>query len=320
MHPSPSPVRQQPATHGCPNMLAVSDPGHPCLGCEQHGHLNRRRFLTLLATGASLALAGCTTGARALSRNKATTTLRPQPLVPVAPPAPILTDTGAGPPLTFGQIPPARPGAPVLVWHGPAGTQQVALTIDDGYCGDCIAKYVDFALTSGIHITFNPNGVYDPLWTPQIVETLQPLIANKQVQIGNHTWDHADLRPLSATAIADELNRNEEWIETKFGITARPWFRPPYGYYNQRINTTAANLGFTNIMMWNGSFGDSEVISPQQLMNLAQQYLTPGTIMLGHLNHPTVLSLFGQIQSLIAERNLDPVTLDEMFGTSRTTG
>jgi peptidoglycan/xylan/chitin deacetylase (PgdA/CDA1 family) len=267
-----------------------------------------------------LALAGCTTGARALSRTKATTKPPPLPLAPMAPPAPILADTNAGPPLTLGHIPPARPGAPVLVWHGPAGTQQIALTIDDGYCADCIAKYVDFALTSGIHITFNPNGVYDSLWTPQIVETLQPLIANKQVQIGNHTWDHADLRPLSTTAIAAELNRNEEWIQTKFGITARPWFRPPFGYYNQKINNTAGNLGFTNIMMWNGSFGDSEVISPQQLMNLAQQYLTPGTIVLGHLNHPTVLSLFGQIQSLIAERNLDPVTLDEMFGTSRVTG
>ncbi|HXA33501.1 MAG TPA: polysaccharide deacetylase family protein [Acidimicrobiales bacterium] len=298
----------------------MSDPSRPCLGCEQHGHLNRRRFLTLLATGASLALAGCTTGARALSRTKATTKPSPLPLTPVAPPAPILADANAGPPLTLGQIPPARPGAPVLVWHGPAATQQIALTIDDGYCADCIAKYVDFASSSGIHITFNPNGVYDSLWTPQIVETLQPLIANKQVQIGNHTWDHADLRPLSAAAIATELNRNEEWIQTKFGITSRPWFRPPFGYYNQRINTTAANLGFTNIMMWNGSFGDSEVISPQQLMNLAQQYLTPGTIVLGHLNHPTVLSLFGQIQSLIAERNLDPVTLDEMFGTSRITG
>jgi peptidoglycan/xylan/chitin deacetylase (PgdA/CDA1 family) len=301
-------------------MLPVSDPGHPCLGCEQHGHLNRRRFLTLLATGASVALAGCTTGARALSRNRTTATSPPQSHTPEAPPAPILADAGAGPPLTLGQIPPARPGPAVLVWHGPAGTQQIALTIDDGYCADCIAKYVDFALTSGIHITFNPNGIYDSLWTPQIVETLQPLIANKQVQIGNHTWDHADLRTLSTGAIASELNRNEAWIEAKFGITARPWFRPPYGYYNQRINETAANLGFTNIMMWNGSFGDSEVVSPQQLMNLAQQYLTPGTIMLGHLNHPTVLSLFGQIQSLIAERNLDPVTLDEMFGTSRIAG
>ncbi len=301
-------------------MLGVSDPGRPCNGCAQHGNLNRRRFLTLLATGASVALAGCTAGARALGRGALTDKDSPEIRTPVAQPAPILPDTGAGPPVVLGQFPPARPGPPSLVWHGPAGTQQIALTIDDGYCGDCIAKYVEFAHSSGIHITFNPNGVYDQLWTPQIVETLQPLIANKQVQIGNHTWDHADLRPLSTARITDELNRNEEWIETKFGITSRPWFRPPYGYYNQKVNDTAAGLGYTNIMMWNGSFGDSEAISPTQLMNLAQQYLTPGTIVLGHLNHPTVLSLFGQIQSLITQRNLDPVTLDEMFGTSRTTG
>ncbi len=304
-------------------MLGVSDPGPPCPGCAHHGNLNRRRFLTLLAAGASVALAGCTTGVRALTRSAAPNRASrdsPEARTPVAQPAPILSDPGAGPPLSLGQFPPPRPGPPSLVWHGPAGTNQIALTIDDGYCGDCIAKYVAFAQSSGIHITFNPNGIYGRLWTPQVVETLEPLIANKQVQIGNHTWDHADLRPLSTSAIAQELNRNEDWIQATFGITSRPWFRPPFGYYNQRINDTAGNLGFTNIMMWNGSFGDSEAISPTQLMNLAQQYLTPGTIVLGHLNHPTVLSLFGQIQSLISERNLDPVTLDEMFATSRTTG
>ena len=39
--------------------------------------------------------------------------------------------------------------------------------------------------------------------------------------------------------------------------------------------------------------------------------------MLGHANHPTVLGLFDQIQQLIGQRGLTPVTLDEMFGTSR---
>jgi peptidoglycan-N-acetylglucosamine deacetylase len=43
----------------------------------------------------------------------------------------------------------------------------------------------------------------------------------------------------------------------------------------------------------------------------------PGHIVLGHLNHPTVLSLFSQIEAIITERGLQPVTLDEMFGTSR---
>jgi hypothetical protein len=42
--------------------------------------------------------------------------------------------------------------------------------------------------------------------------------------------------------------------------------------------------------------------------------------MLGHANHPTILSLFDQIQALIADRGLQPVTLDEMFGTSRAAG
>jgi len=39
--------------------------------------------------------------------------------------------------------------------------------------------------------------------------------------------------------------------------------------------------------------------------------------MIGHANHPTVLGLFDQITALIAERALQPVTLDEMFGTHR---
>ena len=86
------------------------------------------------------------------------------------------------------------------------------------------------------------------------------------------------------------------------------------------MEQTAGELGYTNVLMWNGSFGDSTAISPQQLLGLAEKYLTPGTIMLGHLNHPTILSLFGRIEQIIAERKLAPVTLDEMFGTSRMVG
>ena len=96
--------------------------------------------------------------------------------------------------------------------------------------------------------------------------------------------------------IGDELQRNDEWIQTTFGITSRPWFRPPYGYYDARVEEVAAALGFTNILMWNGTLGDATAISPQALLALAQRYLTAGRIVLGHLNHPTVLDLFPRIQ------------------------
>jgi peptidoglycan-N-acetylglucosamine deacetylase len=270
-----------------------------------------------MSAGLSLLLTGCVESTRAVGDHLKRKAVAPP--YPDAPPATITTDVNGGPPLTLGTAPPPKPGSPILVWSGPSANRQIALTVDDGYCGDCITKYVEFAQTTGIHITFNPNGVFGTLWTP-LANAVQEMVANRQVQIGNHTWDHANLVGLSSATIADELNRNEDWIQRTFGITARPWFRPPYGAYDSHVNDVAASLGYTRILMWNGSFGDSTVISPQQLISLAEQYLQPGTIMLGHLNHPTILSLFDQIQSIIQERNLDPVTLDEMFGTSRTTG
>lgn len=47
------------------------------------------------------------------------------------------------------------------------------------------------------------------------------------------------------------------------------------------------------------------------------RYLQPGTIMLGHANHPTVIGLLDDLLDLIRSRALSPVTLDEMFHITR---
>lgn len=54
-----------------------------------------------------------------------------------------------------------------MLTHGPAGTRQIALTIDDGDCTDCVAGYAAFAARTGIHLTFSANGVYGREWAPQ---------------------------------------------------------------------------------------------------------------------------------------------------------
>lgn len=202
--------------------------------------------------------------------------------------------------------------------HAPQQTQQIALTVDDGFCQPCAELYVQFASRSGIHITFSPNGVYRDIWVP-LATTLWPLIEAGQVQIGNHTYNHSDLLRLSDQEIRKQIEKNDAWIETAFGCTARPWFRPPYGFHDERTDSLAASLGYPNILMWSGSFGDSALLTPAQLMAQARRWLQPGTIMLGHANHMTVTELFGQIEDLIAERNLEPVTLNEMFGLPAAT-
>lgn len=149
---------------------------------------------------------------------------------------------------------------------------------------------------------------------------MRSLIAAGQVQIGNHTWSHSNLVAMSDGGIRRDIERNEAWIEKTFGITARPWFRPPFGFRSSRTDAVAGELGYTRILLWDGTFGDSQLLTPRVLLEQARKYLQPGVVMLGHANHPTAVQIFDRIQALLTERHLEPVTLDEMFGTSRQTG
>ncbi len=221
--------------------------------------------------------------------------------------------------MSLDAVPAPHPGPPRTIFHAPGPTRQIAITIDDGTCEECVAAYVGFAQSSGTPITFSPNGVVQAFWNPHAA-VLRPLIEAGQVQIGNHTFSHHDLRRMPAGEIEGELERNDQWIQKTFGITTRPWYRPPFGFHTDRVDDVAGSLGYTNVLMWNGTYGDSEPLSIDVFLNQAERYLKPGTIMLGHANHPTATELFDVVLALIHERNLDPVTLDQMFGTSRNTG
>jgi peptidoglycan/xylan/chitin deacetylase (PgdA/CDA1 family) len=187
----------------------------------------------------------------------------------------------------------------------------VALTIDDGTSSEVVGAYVDFLESSGVRLTFFVNGV-NPSWSDH-ARRLQPLVEFGQVQLGNHTWSHPDVTKLSDRSLADEINRNGTFIRGLYGVDARPYFRPPYGYHNAHTDRVAAGLGYTTQTLWYGSFGDSGVLTEAELMNLARQWLLPQHIVIGHANHPTVTRLYGQLLDLITERQLRTVTLDDIF-------
>ncbi len=284
-----------------------------CPNCQG---IDRRALLGLLGLGVASVLAGCDTESHraAIAADHVRPTPRPARTPAAATPSPS--------PEALPPIPAPVPGPSQIFWQGApaaAAARQVAITIDDGYCAECAQAYAALAQATGIHITFNPNGCYGEIWNP-LAKILKPLIEAGQVQIGNHTFNHWWLTELTDSQVTAQLEQNEEWIEQTYGITARPWWRPPYGAYDERTNELAASIGYTNVLMWNGSFGDSTPLRPRTIMYLAREYLRPGVVMLGHANHPAVTHLFRQIGEIITARGLHPVTLDEMFGTSRRTG
>jgi len=279
---------------------------------------NRRAFLGVLAAGLVGVLTGCHAAVPHASAEPAGTGQPAGPATPTTP-EPVFP---RGPARPLPAIPRARPGAArteLSAPGGPGSTLEVALTIDDGASRETVAGYVAFAERTGIPITFAPNGCYHSMWNPH-ADRLRPLIEAGQVQITNHTYTHLDMPSHGDSAIRADIERNEDWIEKTFGTTARPWFRPPFGKHSPRTDAVAGELGYTRILMWEGSFGDSRLLTPRVLLEQAQQWLTGGRIVLGHANHPTVTHLFDRLLEIIDARRLQPVTLDTMFGTSRATG
>jgi len=213
--------------------------------------------------------------------------------------------------------------APVLVKH-PAPTSSftglpgegnlLAWTVDDGTDPAVIAAYAAFAATTGTRLTLFATGSY-PAWREN-AEVLRPLVASGQVQMANHTWTHPDLRSLSDAGIRDELQRTHDLIGELFGVDARPFYRPPFGYYNDRVMHVAAEIGYTATTMWYGSIADSSLIPEAEIVRLAHEWFLPQHIVIGHLNYAPVTHVFGDLAQVIADRGLTTVTLNDVFSSA----
>ena len=202
-------------------------------------------------------------------------------------------------------------------WDGPqtglpGNGKYIAWTVDDGSSPTVVRAYAEFARRTATRLTFFINGQY-PSFEPNL-DILKPLVKSGQVQIGNHTYSHAALTSLDTAGIQDELLRNDKEIQRLFGVSSKPYFRPPYGYYNAQVLQAAADVGFSRATMWYGSLADSSPISSNEIYSFAQQYAHAQHILIGHLNYEGVISVLDKIKALLDQRGLTTVTLRDYYG------
>ena len=281
---------------------------------------SRRALLGLGAAAAVAALSACAPPVVVLPTLAATPSPTPVPTPAATPSA---TAAPEPEPAVVEPVEPAPPppqAAPSLAKvPAPSGTitalpgdgSLLAWTVDDGTSTEVIAAYAAFAAASGIRLTMFVTGTY--LAWDRNVGTLAPLISSGQVQLGNHTWSHPDLTKLDDAGVAGELQRNHDFIADLFGVDARPFFRPPYGYHDARVDAIAADLGYTVPTLWYGSLSDSAEVPAQQICELARQWFLPQHIVIGHLNFPPVTTVFDDLRATILERGLTTVTLNDVF-------
>jgi peptidoglycan/xylan/chitin deacetylase (PgdA/CDA1 family) len=249
--------------------------------------LTRRHFLAGLsvATLAGVGLARCTVGAQ-----------------------PRVAQAATAPPVLAARMP--LPGGAALS-SIPGDGHLLALTLDDGVNSDVVRLYTQFAKDTGLRLTYFVNGTYRS-WTENR-DLLRPLVENGQIQLGNHTWSHPDLATLPKDQVVEQLRRNHQFLMRDYGVDARPYYRPPYGSHNPAVDAVAAELGYTVPTMWSGSLEDQNVIGEGDIVKMAHKYFNPQAIVIGHLNHLPVTHVYGQLVDVIRSRNLQTVTLDDVF-------
>ena len=202
-------------------------------------------------------------------------------------------------------------------WTGPqtglpGEGKYIAWTVDDGADPEVVRAYAEFSRRTGTRLTFFINGQYPAF--RQHRDLLLPLVKSGQLQIANHTYSHAALTSLTDEQIIQELTRNDEEIRHLFGVSSKPYFRPPYGYYDARVLAAAASCGFTRPVLWYGSLADSSNISSAEVYAYAEKYALAQHIVIGHLNYRGVVSELDRIRALLDRRGLKTVTIRDYYG------
>lgn len=123
----------------------------------------------------------------------------------------------------------------------PPHDNTVALTLDDGVNTEVVRLYTQFALDTGVRLTFFVNGV-NRSWADRTA-LLHPLVDSGQIQLANHTWSHPDLTRVSKDRIAAEITRNEAFLKKTYGVDPAPYLRPPYGFPQRRCRCRRSRLG-----------------------------------------------------------------------------
>lgn len=164
-----------------------------------------------------------------------------------------------------------------VIWTGPAGAREIALTFDDGPSPD----YTATILTT-LERTHTPATFFLVGSNVQQYPALVQREAGDGFTLGIHTWDHPDMTTLSPQQREWELAATAQAIHHVLGANyCLPYWRPPFGAYNDTVVGQARSLGLSTVT-WGVDPRDWSAPGVQVIVNRVLSNVFPGAIILLH--------------------------------------
>lgn len=201
-------------------------------------------------------------------------------------PSPTAEPTPAPTPAPTAVSTPEPTGAPAQVISiGNQSRMTVAFSFDAGWDDGYGPLILDTLAANGIKASFGVTG----RWAELYPDTLRRVV-NEGHHLINHSYDHPNFRDADAdtTALTREerwyqLDRTEQIVHDLTGGTTKPYFRPPFGAYDESVNIDVGADGYAYNVMWtvdsHGWLGASTGEITQRCLDLAE----PGAIYVFHV-------------------------------------
>jgi peptidoglycan/xylan/chitin deacetylase (PgdA/CDA1 family)/N-acetylmuramoyl-L-alanine amidase len=186
---------------------------------------------------------------------------------------------------------------------------KVALTYDGGASSVPTPAILNALREAGVHATI--------FLTADFVDKNPDLVvqmARDGHEFGNHSSTHPDMTTVSSETMVAELDRLEKTVVALTGKSTRPWFRPPFGAYNDRVLQVAADQGYNSVLWTEDSADWRDDVSAATVESRLLRYANPGSILIEHLGSPQSAQVLSDVLKVLQGRGVTFGTLSEVVG------
>ncbi|MGG5322329.1 polysaccharide deacetylase family protein [Enterococcus sp. DIV2381] len=181
----------------------------------------------------------------------------------------------------------------------------VVLTFDDGPDPVNTVKLLDILKENNISATFFLVGKSAEKYPEAVKE-----IFKDGHEIGNHTFDHKDLKTLSSKDIKNEIDKTDRIIQNLIGRTPK-YIRPPYGSVDKEI----ANIINRPIINWSVDSEDWKSQNTDMIIQHVLQTVYDGSIILFHDTHKETIKAIPYIIRDLIKNGYKIITLNELLNS-----
>ena len=203
-----------------------------------------------------------------------------------------------------------------FIFRGSSTKQQIALTFDDAPDTLYTPQVLDILKKHNVKATFFVIGKLAEKH-PDIVKR----IAREGHVLGNHTYNHAQLKKLTMDKFIEDIEKSEAALSPLAGYTPR-LIRPPYGAVSDDELAWLKDEGYLTVN-WNVDPEDWRGVSGEQVLKRSMEAAKPGAIILMHCATGPDGSLQGTIDALpelisgLRAKGYELVTLPQLLETNK---